>query len=95
MEEKRALLESLLLDWELRGTWLVNAPSANAQHSRKPLQLAMLERAKLPVPRWIASNDPLAIQAFANSIGAAVYKPLAGGATVRMLEAEDLLPERM
>lgn len=95
MEEKRALLESLLLDWELRGTWLVNPPVANAQHSRKPLQLAMLERAKLPVPRWLASNDPVAIHAFTSSVGAVVYKPLAGGATVRMLEAEDLLPERM
>ncbi|MFM1920952.1 MAG: hypothetical protein RLZZ303_2586 [Candidatus Hydrogenedentota bacterium] len=95
MEEKRALLESLLLDWESQGVRLVNSPAANAQHSRKPLQLAMLERAGLPVPRWLASNDPATLRAFTKEVGATVYKPLAGGATVRLVETEDLLPQRM
>lgn len=95
MEEKRALLESLLLDWESQGVRLVNSPAANAQHSRKPLQLLLLERAEMPVPRWLASNDPAILRAFIKEVGATVYKPLAGGATVRLVEAEDLLPQRM
>jgi hypothetical protein len=95
MEEKRALLESILLCWQSQGALLVNGPSANAQHSRKPLQLSLLDRAGLRVPPWLATNDPATLHDWLRDHGPAVYKPLAGGATVRRVDAADLTDERL
>jgi len=94
-EEKRAFLESVLLTFERAGARLVNTLEANRQHSCKPWQLYLLQRAGLPVPRWVASNDPRAVRAFVKETGPCVYKPLAGGATVRMVEKKDLGRERL
>lgn len=94
-DEKRALLESVLLTLERRGTRLVNSLEANEQHSRKPYQLELLRASGLPVPRWLATNDPKAVRAFVRQVGRAVYKPLAGGATVREVLPEDLSEERL
>ncbi|MBI4560015.1 MAG: hypothetical protein HY706_20680 [Candidatus Hydrogenedentes bacterium] len=94
-DEKRAMLESLLLTLERRGARTVNRLEANAQHSQKPYQLELLRAAGLPVPRWLATNDPDAVRAFASDVGALVYKPLAGGATVRAVNAADLSPRRL
>jgi len=93
--EKRALLESLLLDLARRGALLVNGLEANAQHSRKAHQLAILHAAGLPVPPWLATNDPQAVRAFVRAAGKAVYKPLAGGATVRLVTRADLSRKRL
>lgn len=95
IEEKRALLESLLLAWQAQGARLVNPPEANAQHSRKPYQLHLLLAAALPVPQWITTNDGAALLDWMRRCPRAVYKPLAGGATVRMVEQQDLSPERL
>ncbi len=95
MEEKRALLESVLLSWQAQGTRLVNSPEANAQHSRKPYQLSLLESAGLPIPPWIATNDPAELHGFLARHGASVFKPLSGGATVRLVETSDLAEERL
>jgi glutathione synthase/RimK-type ligase-like ATP-grasp enzyme len=94
-EEKRAFLESVFQGWDQAGVPIVNSLAANAQHGRKPLQLQMLESAGLPVPRWTATNDPNAVRRFAQAVGRCVYKPLAGGATVRLVEKADLTPERL
>jgi len=94
-DEKRAMLESLLLDWERRGARLVNGLEANAQHSRKPYQLQLLGAKGLPVPQWLATNDAGAVRAFVGEVGTAVYKPLAGGATVRLVEEGDLSTKRL
>lgn len=94
-EEKRSFLESLLLDFERQGSQFVNSLDANRQHSHKPWQLRLLREAGLPVPRWTATNDPAAVRAFARATGPCVYKPLSGGATVRLLEKRDLSRERL
>jgi len=94
-DEKRALLESILLTLQDRGARLVNPPEANAQHSRKPWQLERLRKAALPLPAFLATNDPVAVRQFVRRHGATVYKPLAGGATVRRVEAADLSPARL
>ncbi|MDQ1255971.1 MAG: ATP-grasp protein [Candidatus Hydrogenedentes bacterium] len=94
-EEKRALLESVLLTLERRGARLVNGIEANEQHSRKPYQLNLLRERGLPVPEWLATNDPKAVRRFVRRVGRAVYKPLAGGATVREVLAEDLTDDRL
>ncbi len=93
--EKRAMLESILLALERSGCRLVNGLEANAQHSRKPYQLELLHAAGLAVPRWLATNDPAAVRRFVREVGSAVYKPLAGGATVQPIVPEDLAGDRL
>jgi len=95
LDEKRALLESVLLMARNNGAMLVNSIECNAQHSRKPLQLTMLEAAGVPIPGFLATNDPERVRAFASEYPACVYKPLAGGATVRRVEEKDLGGERL
>lgn len=94
-DEKRAMLESLVLMLETAGARIVNSLDANAQHSQKPYQLELLRRAGLPVPRSLATNDPDAVRGFLAAVKAVVYKPLSGGATVQHLQAKDLGEERM
>lgn len=94
-DEKRALLESVLLTLQGRGVRLVNSLEANEQHSRKPYQLELLRARGLPIPRWLATNDPAAVRSFVRRVGRAVYKPLAGGATVREVLPEDLAEDRL
>ena len=95
VDEKLAFLNSSMLTYEAQGIPVVNGPWINAQHSNKPYQLALLKRAGLRVPAWIATNDPTAVRAFAAKQGAVVYKPLAGGATVQALEQQDLGRDRL
>ena len=92
--EKRAFLRGLLAQLEADGCVLVNTPEANDQHAEKPRQLGLLTRAGLPVPPWLATNDPDAVAAFAQE-APLVYKPLAGGAAVHPVTPEDLAPERL
>lgn len=94
-DEKRAVLESLLISWQRRGVPIVNPPEVDAQHSRKPAQLQMLVDAGLPVPRWLATNDPKAVRRFLREVKRVVYKPLAGGARVQELTPADLTTERL
>lgn len=94
-EEKRAFLEAIVQAWDLARVPIVNTLAANAQHGRKPLQLRMLADAGLPVPRWTATNDPAEVRRFVKAVRNCVYKPLAGGATVRFVQEADLTPERL
>jgi glutathione synthase/RimK-type ligase-like ATP-grasp enzyme len=94
-DENRALLESVLLAFEGRGVRVVNPVGVNEQHSRKPYQLGLLQSAGLPVPRWLATNDPQAVRTFVRRVGRTVYKPLSGGASVHEITAEDLSDERL
>ena len=89
------MLESLLLMLQQQGSALINSLEANYQHRRKPYQLALLEGRGLPVPRWLATNNPDHVREFVRSVGQAVYKPLAGGATVRLVEKRDLSKQRL
>ena len=94
-EEKAALLASMVLTLQACGVPLVNTLEANAQHRRKPYQLELLRARGLPVPRYLCTNDPRAARRFVREVGQAVYKPVAGGATVRKVEPEDLAEERL
>ena len=60
----------------------------------KPLQLALLEQAGLPVPATIWTNDPDSVRRFADGRRVA-YKPVAGGAATKELGPEDLTDERL
>jgi len=95
MDEKRSMLSSFVLTLEGEGAVVVNGLMANAQHTNKPYQLALLRRAGLPVPDWLATNDPEEVRSFVKAVGMAVYKPLSGGATVRKVDPEDLTDKRL
>ena len=83
----RCWVESLLRslsDPRLTPTRLVNDLEATRLHARKPLMAARLQRAQIPVPESLATNDPAAAGRFvARCGGEAVVKAAAGGGTVR------------
>ena len=95
LDECGALMASVACALRAQGVPLVNDLDVNAQHGRKPYQLRLLRDAGLPVPRFLASNDPKAVRSFVRRVERAVYKPLAGGATVREVEPDDLTGERL
>jgi glutathione synthase/RimK-type ligase-like ATP-grasp enzyme len=95
LDERGALMASVVCTLRERGVPLVNDLDVNAQHGRKPYQLRLLSDAGLPVPRFLASNDPKAVRSFVRRVKRAVYKPLAGGATVREAEPDDMTDDRL
>jgi glutathione synthase/RimK-type ligase-like ATP-grasp enzyme len=92
--EKRAFVRGWLATLASAGCVLVNTPEANDQHAEKPRQLGLLAARGLPVPPWMATNDPGAVREFAGT-HPLVFKPLAGGAEVSLLTPEDLTDERL
>ncbi len=91
--ERSTLLAAVLLRWERLGVPLYN-PTTSGTNITKPYQLALLQAAGLPVPATLWSNDPEAVLAFCRE-HEAIYKPVAGGAATRRVEARDLEPERL
>lgn len=92
--EKAEFLVSLVGRWEALEIPIYNSPRS-AWLQGKPMQLAALERAGLPVPRTLWTNDPEAVRAFAQEVGRVAYKPVSGGAATRELGPEDLLDHRL
>jgi len=92
--EKAEFMVSLVGRWEALGIPVYNSPRANWLHG-KPMQLAALEAAGLPVPRTLWTNDPQAVREFAKAVGRVAYKPVSGGAATRELGPEDLVDERL
>lgn len=74
-----------------RGAKLVNPAATLQQHFFKTDQLDRMRAAGVPVPRTLATNDPDAVLAFAETHGGRiVYKPLAGGGLCRRVKPADL-----
>ncbi|EDM79249.1 hypothetical protein PPSIR1_03893 [Plesiocystis pacifica SIR-1] len=92
--ERSTLMSAVLLRWEEAGTAVYNSPRASANIT-KPFQLALLRDAGLPVPRSLWTNDPEAVRRFHAEVGDCIYKPVAGGARTRKLEAKDLEADRI
>lgn len=91
--EKGQMLLPLLARWSELGVPVYN-PLAPDWRQAKPLQLALLERAGLPVPETVWTNDPEVVRRFAKGRRVA-YKPVAGGAATKELAPEDLTEERL
>ncbi len=87
--EKGAFLAGWLLTAEEAGVRIVNSPRSDP-YGNKPFQLALFRKAGLPVPDTLITNDPVEVRAFAARRERLIYKPVAGGATTRPLEARDL-----
>ncbi|MFO7566316.1 MAG: hypothetical protein R6X02_26975 [Enhygromyxa sp.] len=92
--EKAEFMVSLVARWEALGVRVYNSPRTDWLQG-KPMQLAALEQAGLPVPRTLWTNDPAALRDFAREVGRVAYKPVSGGAATRELGPEDLLDERL
>lgn len=93
--ERHGLITSALRAMEAGGAHFVNSVSRFEVHLLKPLQSELLARAGVKVPSSLTTNDPEAVRAFAEQHGEVIYKPLAGGALVRRLEAKDLTKRRL
>ncbi|OGQ25919.1 MAG: hypothetical protein A2138_03465 [Deltaproteobacteria bacterium RBG_16_71_12] len=87
-QERSAFAQSLLLDLELMGKPMVNRLGATQAYDHKPLQLAVLERLGVPLPRTLVTNFPEAARLFVADVGDAICKPLAGGAETRAVDDE-------
>ena len=94
LSERWNVLSALLLRWSALGVPLYN-PAESAQVLTKPYQLALLQRAGLPVPNTLWTNDPDAVRRFCSEQAATIYKPVRGGAHTRRVEPRDLEPERL
>lgn len=91
--ERSTLLSAVVLRWERAGTAMYN-PVSTGGNITKPYQLALLQAAGLPVPATLWSNDPEAVKRFCGE-REAIYKPVAGGAATRKVEASDLVDARL
>jgi glutathione synthase/RimK-type ligase-like ATP-grasp enzyme len=91
--EKSQLLFPLLSRWCEMGVPVYNPASSDWRNS-KAFQIAVLERAGLPVPETLWTNDPQAVRDFAQD-RRIIYKPVAGGAATKELGPEDLTEERL
>jgi glutathione synthase/RimK-type ligase-like ATP-grasp enzyme len=91
--EKAHVLFSLLGRWAELGVPCYNPMSADWRLS-KPMQISLLERAGVPVPPTVWTNDPETVRSFAAGQRVA-YKPVAGGASTQELGPEDLTDERL
>lgn len=89
-QERSSFAQSLIMDLERRGKPMVNPLFASQHWDHKPLQLAALERAGVPIPRTVVTNLPAAARAFVDAIraggGACIVKPSAGGAETRAVD---------
>lgn len=93
--ERQCMLASVVRWIEHTGATVVNPARAIEWHVLKPLQAEVLQRAKVRVPRSLATNDARAVLAFAERFGELIYKPIAGGATVRSVRRDELTPARL
>ncbi|HJR46317.1 MAG TPA: hypothetical protein VJ927_12010 [Actinomycetota bacterium] len=91
--EKAHMMLGLLSRWSQMGVPVYN-PRTTEWLQPKPVQIAVLQQAGLPVPETVWTNDPAAVQRFADG-RRVIYKPIAGGAATQELGPEDLTEERL
>jgi hypothetical protein len=90
--DSRSLFESMLI-W-LPARW-VNGWNAVQLHQTKPVQLAMVARLGVPIPRSLITNAPRPLIDFASRAPRAIFKPVQGGAHTRRLTEAELTPENL
>jgi hypothetical protein len=83
--DSRGLFDSMLI--HLPARW-VNSWYAVQLHQTKPVQLAMVAKLGVPIPRTIITNAPQPLLRFAKSNPRAIFKPVQGGAHTRRLTAD-------
>jgi hypothetical protein len=90
--DSRSLLESILI-W-LPARW-VNGWQAIQLHQTKPVQLAMVARLGIPIPRTVITNAASPLKRFAEIHPHSIFKPVQGGAHTQRLTAAQLTPANL
>ncbi len=90
VRERLMLTLSWLLELEDLGIPIINSPRSGMHFIPKPYQLERMRRAGVPVPRTLYTSSPEAAVAFRNEVGPCIVKPIAGGATTRDFDDEDV-----
>lgn len=90
--DARSLFESILI--RLPARW-VNSWAAFQSHQTKPAQLAAVAQLGVPTPQTLLTNDPLAVEQFAEHCSPLIFKPVQGGAHTRRITVDDLTDERL
>ncbi len=93
--ERQALLGSWVRAVAFGAKRVANRVECFHLHILKPHQLSVLKRAGVTVPPTLVTNSPPELLAFREEVGDVLYKPVAGGATGKLLKDEDLRPERL
>ncbi len=93
--ERQSLLGSWMRAVAFQSERIVNPVECFYLHYLKPHQLVLLRRAGLTVPATLVTNNPDELLEFKKEFGEVVYKPVAGGATCKLLSDEDLAPDRL
>lgn len=90
--DSRGLFESMLI-W-LPALW-VNGWGAVQLHQTKPVQLAMVARLGVPIPRSLITNAADPLVDFAARTPRSIFKPVQGGAHTRRLTQAELTPANL
>jgi glutathione synthase/RimK-type ligase-like ATP-grasp enzyme len=90
--DSRSLLESILIGLPAR--W-VNGWHAIQLHQTKPVQLAMIARLGVPIPRSVITNAASPLKSFAQRHQRSIFKPVQGGAHTERLTAAQLTPANL
>ena len=85
--DSRGLFESMLI--YLPARW-VNGWDAVQLHQTRPVQLAMVAKLGVPIPRSIITNAPQPLLQFAKRHPHLIFKPVQGGAHTRRLTQAEL-----
>jgi hypothetical protein len=93
--ERQSLLGSWMRAVAFRAKRVVNPVECFHLHYLKTHQLILLRRAGIPVPATLVTNNAQELLAFREEVGELVYKPVAGGASCKLLSDKDLTPERL
>jgi hypothetical protein len=87
--------KSLLPVLEARGADVIAPPGVEYWHDVKPAQLTRFDRAGVPVPPTLFTNDPDRVRAFVAEHGTVVAKPVTMGAAPERLTGADLTDDRL
>lgn len=93
--ERQALLGSWMRAVAYQAKRVANPVECFHLHFLKPHQLTLLRRAGITIPATLVTNNPAELVAFKKEMGDVVYKPVAGGASCKLLQDEDMTPERL
>lgn len=93
--ERQSLLGSWVRTITLQNKKIVNSAECFYLHYLKPYQINLLQKARIPVPKTLVTNDPNKLLEFKNQFKNLIYKPVAGGASCNLLAEADLSPNRL
>ncbi len=93
--ERQSHLSSWLSILSLRGKVIINPVASFDLHYLKNYQIHLLKNSGIPVPATLVTNDKEDLKEFMKKFKRLVYKPVAGGASCRRLEKNDLTKEKL